>query len=402
MKTKGFLWIVFIAVTLPYKIGYANIIVVPGPPTPLYGIGIGTRAIGMGGAFVALADDPSAIWWNPAGLARIKRLSVYGEMSYLHEEGEFIYGYIYDSGNRYVSYSKDSFVPKVIILTIPYRDMGIGIGAYVPYCSFKEDGEFTWKDKRIKLAEKGKVTRAEFSIASRKNNTLNLGLTIGYQWLSTEERSFYHEEYDGWESVRWNIEEFEGKGFSASIGGIWKIGEHSSVGIAMGTQTPFQGEKKDQRYYYYAWHDTVYRDTTYIRETEEERILPRFLRVGTYIGSEKGTIIAVQIDFLRLGYYRPWYYGPLDILFPDLYTPYSGSTNSYLHAGIEHPVKENITLRAGVYSSPRDSYYGRDVLIFTSGFTVKWYGLRFEGVIENMVGGDDKMRIGSLSVLYEW
>ncbi len=30
---------------------------------------VGTRALGMGGAFVAVADDASATWWNPAGLA---------------------------------------------------------------------------------------------------------------------------------------------------------------------------------------------------------------------------------------------------------------------------------------------------------------------------------------------
>jgi hypothetical protein len=30
---------------------------------------VGTRAQGMGGAFVAVADDASATWWNPAGLA---------------------------------------------------------------------------------------------------------------------------------------------------------------------------------------------------------------------------------------------------------------------------------------------------------------------------------------------
>jgi len=30
---------------------------------------VGTRAAGMGGAFVAVADDSSAVYWNPAGLA---------------------------------------------------------------------------------------------------------------------------------------------------------------------------------------------------------------------------------------------------------------------------------------------------------------------------------------------
>jgi hypothetical protein len=32
---------------------------------------VGTRALGMAGAFVAVADDPSAVYWNPAGLPRM-------------------------------------------------------------------------------------------------------------------------------------------------------------------------------------------------------------------------------------------------------------------------------------------------------------------------------------------
>ena len=34
--------------------------------------GLGTRAVSMGGAFIGLADDSSAIYWNPGGLARLK------------------------------------------------------------------------------------------------------------------------------------------------------------------------------------------------------------------------------------------------------------------------------------------------------------------------------------------
>lgn len=34
-------------------------------------LGVGARAMGLGSAYVALADDPTAIYWNPAGLAAI-------------------------------------------------------------------------------------------------------------------------------------------------------------------------------------------------------------------------------------------------------------------------------------------------------------------------------------------
>jgi long-chain fatty acid transport protein len=42
--------------------------------------GIGPRAVAMGGAFVGLADDYSAVFWNPAGLAHIKEkyIAFYG------------------------------------------------------------------------------------------------------------------------------------------------------------------------------------------------------------------------------------------------------------------------------------------------------------------------------------
>lgn len=48
-------------------------------------IGAGVRALGMGGAFSALADDGSAIYWNSAGLAQIED----SELSAMHA---FMYG----------------------------------------------------------------------------------------------------------------------------------------------------------------------------------------------------------------------------------------------------------------------------------------------------------------------
>jgi len=44
---------------------------------------VGTRAQGMGGAFVAIADDSTATWWNPAGLASGAYLSAAVERSML-------------------------------------------------------------------------------------------------------------------------------------------------------------------------------------------------------------------------------------------------------------------------------------------------------------------------------
>ncbi len=40
-----------------------------GSPVP---VGAGPRALGMGGAFTAIADDATANTWNPAGMTQLK------------------------------------------------------------------------------------------------------------------------------------------------------------------------------------------------------------------------------------------------------------------------------------------------------------------------------------------
>ena len=50
--------------------------------------GLGARAIGMGGAFVGLADDWTAIYWNPAGLSQVSEKGAGGYLEYVSLKGE--------------------------------------------------------------------------------------------------------------------------------------------------------------------------------------------------------------------------------------------------------------------------------------------------------------------------
>ena len=51
-------------------------------------LGIGSRALGMGGAYIGIADDYSASFWNPAGLTQIRRLEGFGTLSYTQRKND--------------------------------------------------------------------------------------------------------------------------------------------------------------------------------------------------------------------------------------------------------------------------------------------------------------------------
>ena len=48
--------------------------------------GIGARAMGMGGTAISIVDDGTALYWNPAGLARIRATELTATLS--HEKAK--------------------------------------------------------------------------------------------------------------------------------------------------------------------------------------------------------------------------------------------------------------------------------------------------------------------------
>ena len=67
---KRITFLVLISVSLAYSTDYA------GDAAVYLRMGLGARAFGMGGAFVGLADDGTAAYWNPAGLIQLEKPEV--------------------------------------------------------------------------------------------------------------------------------------------------------------------------------------------------------------------------------------------------------------------------------------------------------------------------------------
>lgn len=72
-----------------------------GRPGAFLEFGVGARALGMGGAFFAIADDATAAYWNPAGLAYLQRKEFTTMQATLFEQTSFNYmGYAHPTATK--------------------------------------------------------------------------------------------------------------------------------------------------------------------------------------------------------------------------------------------------------------------------------------------------------------
>jgi hypothetical protein len=77
-------------------------------------VGVGPRAMAMGGAFVAASDDITSLYWNPAGIASVAR----GEVFFTHSEwlAEINFDYV---GGAYRLGNLGTIGASVTVLSVP-------------------------------------------------------------------------------------------------------------------------------------------------------------------------------------------------------------------------------------------------------------------------------------------
>ena len=136
-------------------------------------IGIGARSAGMGDASVAVVDDVSSIYWNPAGLFHIRE----SQLSAMHIE------WLDDIRYEWVGYAQPVASWATIAADVSYVSMGsIARTVESPTEGYEQDGTFSVSDLagRIAIASKlykGIIVGASFQI---------LKSTVGFQDVTKE------------------------------------------------------------------------------------------------------------------------------------------------------------------------------------------------------------------------
>lgn len=179
--------------------------------------GQGARALGMAGAFTAVADDGSAIYYNPAGIGQGDGTRVEVSLAAISPELRYT-----TPGGANESSTKKALAPALFITRRLTDRLSAGLGVYAPYARDAELQDdlingFAW--------QRSKMVRTDLSavVSWQMNDTLSIGggLVAGF---SQVDRSI-----PAGPGVR-IADKIDGTGFSGIVGLLWQAGDRVKAG----------------------------------------------------------------------------------------------------------------------------------------------------------------------------
>ena len=229
-------------------------------PSSFNPVGSGARALGMGSAFIAVADDATAASWNPGGLTQldIPEISVVGAYLYRVEDLEFGTNPEAD-GRQTVSEVNLNYLSIAYPFSLFDRNMIVSIN-YQQLFDFYRDWEFTLlngparpdtRELNVNFEQDGNIYALGVAYAMKIFPRLSFGFTLNFwedflddnEWTKktreTEQRTFPLFP----EPVlidRRQKETFSFSGFNFNLGLLWNVTSKLTLGAVF--RSPFTAD----------------------------------------------------------------------------------------------------------------------------------------------------------------
>lgn len=181
---------------------------------------MGARALALGGAFTGIADDPSAIFHNPAGLVfqgRAFNFSINGFYIWPTHD------YVTPMGSK-VQSKFNCALPQIFVSYRTSDRITVGFGAYVPYAG----GGVDWKREELGLPLKSYL--GIFSLTPTFSYQINDKLSIGFNLNFYRAVLEVDTEMEGFGPM--NTDE-SGSCLSAGFGLLFKPNEKMGIGLTI-------------------------------------------------------------------------------------------------------------------------------------------------------------------------
>lgn len=251
---------VVIFICLVYPFGQTNAqqvnVEITSSPNP---VGSGARALGMGGAFIAVADDATAASWNPGGLVQLERpeVSVVGEATHLREKNtseklpEI-------SGRQSVSGAGLNYLSASYPFTLLNRNMVVSL-SYQHLYDFSRQWNLNFSNKSTQTFFDYDANGGLYAYGIAYSLQIIPQLSFGFT-LNIWQDGIYR---NGWQTLAevtsvvkrpfgggtWTNEDvwknrYSFTGFNANLGMLWNITDKLTLGAVF--KTPFTADLKHE------------------------------------------------------------------------------------------------------------------------------------------------------------
>lgn len=437
------LTLILLKISLVYAIIYPDM-KISSTPNP---VGSGARALGMGGAFIAVTDDATAASWNPGGLLKLKRPEISIVGSYFSGKKEYdtlgIPGDIEDlsRGQKHLNY-----VSAAIPFVLFQRNVVFSLN-YQHLYEFAQDTFYTWryspKDPNTGLMaadiqmdsykrQTGTLNTLSPAFAIQITQTFNLGLTLNF-WLRDEIDNYWENintlQGEGMipgERIKVDAtiyDRYEFSGFNTHMGFFWQPNFRFTLGGVL--KTPFNAKiKRETRSIFieeYPDNPLLYNYENNFDIQDLRLKMPMYYGIGASINLTDHFLMALDISHTQWEHYLLCYpsgerFSPINNRSKD---EADIKPTTQIRLGAEYILiypKLQIPIRGGLFYDPEpashcvDDFYGIGIgigLTIAEGFSFDIayqyrFGTRYqaESMLDEGISSDVKQHSLYSSMIY--
>ena len=245
---------VFLSVFISSGTGFAqeNRLEIPSSFNP---VGSGARALGMGGAFIAIADDATAASWNPGGLIWLDKPEISLAGAGFHRIEENSFGQHPESGGEEtVSHMDLNFLSAAYPFAFRDHNMVISV-SYQHLYDFTRKWNFAFTQAEENMnadhQAEGMLSAVALAYCIQITEKISLGATVTI-WNDDLSKNSWEQKTVIWGSGKLGEEEFaeesrtydqyDFSGYNFSIGLLWKNVFDTPLTIGAVIKTPFAAD----------------------------------------------------------------------------------------------------------------------------------------------------------------
>jgi long-subunit fatty acid transport protein len=226
-------------------------------PSSFNPVGSGARALGMGGAFIGVADDATAASWNPGGLIQLERPEVSAVGDYVHRIEDLSFAADPGAdGAQTIDRTSLNYMSAAYPFFLAGRNMIVSLNYqhlfdFTRQWSFplRQSGPNLTLDQNVEHRQEGRLSALGLAYAIQVTPRFSLGMTVNvwdddltenswdvstWQWGGGEEGG------DRFAFSTRSLEKFEFSGWNVNLGAMWNVTGQLTLGFVL--KTPFDAD----------------------------------------------------------------------------------------------------------------------------------------------------------------